>query len=528
MKNVINEIIQRLPEYGDYNARKSANRDAGIQRDALKKYFKSIDQDVLDLDDIIHSDLEEIANALRRVAIVEANDGNQPNADKYENFADILDGYRTELESRGGGGPVVKQPLNNLNPEEVAKQRIADKANEFAPVEKLQAFMADDLNVDNDRLLQPFKDELQEFFANGDPKPLAMLTPAARQALGFFVGKALKDSNNPVDPDKSEEVVNNLGDLAVQLHAERLAFTPNAPDLGVGDALLDMDFSKIKELGDFLYRNRVERDVKLKINGQDTGFNIKVAIDEDKGVNTTYFITHRASGRKFVMKLDTMVGERGADAEIASAALNRALGNIGAYQVFRHRSRRDVVVTSWAGEMVDFESEPKRIGDTKYLRQHEQAAMNGAFVDVIGLAIMDAILINGDRHRNNLLVGKVKNLDGVNANDDTEAVQFMAVDHGLAGLIVKGGMMSPDDYIQGADSDDSHRRAINIASQLVDKIGVDLYKRINDMTIQQAVQALERERGKDITDADLDAIIKRLELLRGIDNSKWKRILRKR
>ena len=289
-----------------------------------------------------------------------------------------------------------------------------------------------------------------------------------------------------------------------------------------------MDFSKIKELGDFLYRNRVERDVKLKINGQDTGFNIKVAIDEDKGVNTTYFITHRASGRKFVMKLDTMVGERGADAEIASAALNRALGNIGAYQVFRHRSRRDVVVTSWAGEMVDFESEPKRIGDTKYLRQHEQAAMNGAFVDVIGLAIMDAILINGDRHRNNLLVGKVKNLDGVNANDDTEAVQFMAVDHGLAGLIVKGGMMSPDDYIQGADSDDSHRRAINIASQLVDKIGVDLYKRINDMTIQQAVQALERERGKDITDADLDAIIKRLELLRGIDNSKWKRILRKR
>lgn len=514
LKNVLNEIIQRLPERN--NAKIDAEYMAAQQRDRLKSYLSVLDKDVLDIDDLDHSDLKEVADNFRTIA-----------DDKYKNFADILDEYRTELESRGD--VVVKQPLNKLNPEEVARQRIADRANEFAPSEKLQAFMADDLNLDNNPLLQPFKDELQKFFANGEPKPLAMLSPAARQALGFFVGKEIK-SPNPSIPDMNvmEDVRNNLGDLAFQLRTERLAFAPNAPDLGVGDALLDMDFDEIKKLGDFLYQNRIEKSVKLKIKGQDTGFNIKVAIGEDKGVNTTYFITDRATGRKFVMKLDTMVGERGADAEIASAALNRALGNVGAYQVFRHRRRRDVVVTTWAGEMVEFAREPDRIGDTKYIRDHEAAAMNGAFIDVIGLAVMDAILINGDRHRNNLLVGKVKNFDGVNPTDDAEAIQFMAVDHGLAGAIVRGYGISPDDYINGADSDDSHRRAINIASRLVDKIGPDLYKRITDMTVQQAIQALKRERGGDIKDADLDLLIQRLELLRGIDISKWKKILKKR
>lgn len=528
LKNAINEIIQRLPDYGQ-RGQSSADKEAGIERDRLRKYLQGVDQEFFDLDELTHGELKEAADRLRKIADQEAKDGNEVKANKYTNFADLLEGYHKELESReDAGAPVVKEPLNKLNPEEVAQQRIADRANEFAPSEKLRAFMADDLNLDNDPLLQPFKDELQEFFANNEPKPLAMLSPAARQALGFFIGKELKGPNKSIDPDMSEDVVNNLGDLAFQLRAERLAFTPNAPDLGVGDALLDMDFSEIRKLGDFLNQNRIDKEVKLKINGQDTGFNIKVAMGQDRGVNTTYFITHRATGRKFVMKLDTMVGERGADAEIAAAALNRALGNVGAYQVFRHRKNKSVIVTSWAGEMADLEAEPKRIGDTKYLNRHEDAAMDGAFLDVIGLNIMDAILINGDRHRSNLLVGRVRNLEGVNPTDDTEAVQFMAVDHGLAAAIVRGFNVSPDAYIDGASGDDSHRKAVNIAARLVNMIGPDLYKKITDMTVQQAIQALQRERGGDIKDADLDLLIERLELLRGIDISKWKKILKKR
>ena len=223
-----------------------------------------------------------------------------------------------------------------------------------------------------------------------------------------------------------------------------------------------------------------------------------------------------------------MIGERGADAEIAASKLARALNIAGAYQVVRHNKNKDVIITAFAGEMLDLDGDPERIGDTDFLSDHRKAAQQGAFVDIIGLAIMDAILVNGDRHRSNLLVGRLKNLDGVNDPDNLEGVQFIPIDRGLAAIIVKGRKGSPDNYIEGASGNDTHRKAVNIAARLIDLVGVDVYKQINDMTIQQAVQALQRERGSDISDADLDLIISRLELLRGIDNSKWKQILKKR
>ena len=514
-EKVLNEIIQRMP-------RKDNDPVVGIRFQLANYVLPRVKNGFIDIEDLPLPELDKAINDLRNVGGLDA---------KYSEFADILEKYKKDIDSRGGqDGAIGAEPVNKINPEEVANQRVAENANAFAANENVRKILADDLVVDNDPILQPFAEEIKEFFADAEPKALAKLSAPARQALNKFVAKTLKDPNNaalPSDPDERKAVEKNLANLAFQLREEKLAFAPNSNDLGVGSEILDMDMNEMKKFADFLLNNNIDR-ARLKIKGQKTGFDIIPLRGEDKGINTTYMLIHRETGRKFIVKNDTMIGERGADAEIAASKLARALNIAGAYQVVRHNKNKDVIITAFAGEMLDLDGDPERIGDTDFLSDHRKAAQQGAFVDIIGLAIMDAILVNGDRHRSNLLVGRLKNLDGVNDPDNLEGVQFIPIDHGLAAIIVKGRNESPDNYIEGASGNDTHRKAVNIAARLIDLVGVDVYKQINDMTIQQAVQALQRERGSDISDADLDLIISRLELLRGIDNSKWKQILKKR
>jgi len=514
-EKVVNEIIQRMPRKGNDSV-------VGIRFQLANYVLPRVKNGFIDIEDLPLPELDKAINDLRNVGGLDA---------KYSEFADILEKYKKDIDSRGGqDGAIGAEPVNKINPEEVANQRVAENANAFGADENVRKILADDLVVDNDPLLQPFAEEIKEFFADAEPKALAKLSAPARQALNKFVAKTLKDPNKaafPSDPDERKAAEQNLANLAFQLREEKLAFAPNSNDLGVGNEILDIDVSEMKKFADFLLNNSIDR-ARLKINGQKTAFDIIPFKGDDKGVNITYMLIHRETGRKFIIKKDTMVGERGADAEIASAKLALALNIAGAYKVVRHNKNKDVVITAYAGEMLDLVEDPKRVGDTKFVSDHSGAARQGALVDVIGLAIMDAILVNGDRHRSNLLVGRLKNLEGVNDPDNLEEVQFMPIDHGLAAIIVRGRNESPENYIDGASGDDSHRRAVNIAAKLIDLIGVDVYKQINDMTIQQAVQALQRERGSDISDADLDLIISRLELLRGIDNSKWKQILKKR
>jgi hypothetical protein len=57
----------------------------------------------------------------------------------------------------------------------------------------------------------------------------------------------------------------------------------------------------MKKFADFLLNNNIDR-ARLKIKGQKTGFDIIPLRGEDKGVNTTYMLIHRETGRKFIIK----------------------------------------------------------------------------------------------------------------------------------------------------------------------------------------------------------------------------------
>jgi Mg/Co/Ni transporter MgtE len=57
------------------------------------------------------------------------------------------------------------------------------------------------------------------------------------------------------------------------------------------------------------------------------------------------------------------------------------------------------------------------------------------------------------------------------------------------------------------------------------QIGAIAYKELIDMTSQQAIQALKRMYGSDISKTVLDTIIKRLEDLNGLSVQTWRTAL---
>ena len=76
----------------------------------------------------------------------------------------------------------------------------------------------------------------------------------------------------------------------------------------------------------------------------------------------------------------------------------------------------------------------------------------------------------------------------------------------------------PFTHMKGRDA----RSGGEINRAVAKQIGAIAYKELIDMTSQQAIQALKRMYGSDISKATLDEVISRLEALRGITKEKWR------
>jgi hypothetical protein len=143
---------------------------------------------------------------------------------------------------------------------------------------------------------------------------------------------------------------------------------------------------------------------------------------------------------------------------------------------------------------------------------------------LIGFGILDAVIANTDRHAHNFLLGAVDrgNVDG----NGREEIQILPIDHGFAQLFQKNYRINdPLDYMTGGDGRDGGR----INKAFAKDIGATAYKELIDMTIQQAIQAIERgDYLADVTPANKQAIIDRLLVLKGIDVDKWKSSLAKK
>jgi DNA polymerase III epsilon subunit-like protein len=490
--NFLEEIIDRLPKDEDEEA--DARPVRALR--ALRNYRDEVNSAA----DPLKAMQGELSDAIDNLK--NANDG------KYREFAQELLDMQGFIAQRLIDRPL--QPFAGVNLEEVdpialAEERVAKKENPFKASPELQAEFANEELFKNEPFLAPFKDQLQGFF-NGEDNPLAQLDMRARQALGQKVAAELK-SGKKLPPERIKE----LAALAIALHAERDVYQPQRNDVGpAGRRLLSFDPQEIMEAA-----RKTKGDVELVLNGNATGFKGKKL---GGGINGdyTFIFTDIATGQQFILKKER--SQREARAEYEAARIAQALGIGGRVMTELFPNNPAYLIQTMAGDAVRLDAKPDQWGAVGGRMGNIENRAN--MVDLIAVALLDAVINNTDRHSGNFLAAEADKV-GVQGNGH-EDIFLLPIDHGFAALLnggATGGLTDAVNFIFGGNG----RTLGSINRDLAKKLGGEAYKELADMTIQQAIQYLQRVNGGELRPDMLKKVIERLEALRGIDVSQWQK-----
>lgn len=503
VKEVVDEIVKRLPD----SARDGAGYRLGIARRHLLLYVKNISTD----DDIVYADPKSLTEAISYLEgmPVDVSDIKK----QLEDLKKSVKGY-----AKNNKKPFGKANMPFIDPIALQEQRVADGVNKFdlANAQNLKALVSDDQFFVDNAFAASYKDELQNFFAQEGEVPLASLSVDARQALSQIISSEIRNLGAGSAEEKKVRA-NEYARMAMGLHEEKLAFNPNRDDLGpAGEALKDIDFNAVFNAGQNLANNR---PTNLEINGQPTEFKIQ-RVGDGINANYNYRLIDKTSGQIFYFKRERT--RETADSEYASNQLARALKISGVPVVVKHNNDAQVLIMTNAGDSLDFEKDPKIAGNAG--QDYLDVAARAAIADLVAFGVLDAVILNTDRHTHNFLLGEVDrgNVDG----NGREEIQLLPIDHGFAQLFQNNYRVNdPLAYMTGGDGRDGGR----INKAFAKDVGAIAYKELIDMTVQQAIQAIERgDYLSDVKPANKQAIIDRLLTLKGIDVDKWKSNLAKK
>jgi DNA polymerase III epsilon subunit-like protein len=487
--NFVDEIIGRLPKDEDEEA--DANPVRALR--ALRQFKENLNTspDVLK---VSQGELTEAINYLKN-----AND------EKYGDFAQNLQDMQEFIARRLVARPL--QPFAGINLEEVdpialAEERVAAKENPFKASPALQAEFADD-EIYKEPFLSPFKDQLKEFF-NGEENALAQLDIRARQALIQKIAAKLK-SGEQLTPEQVKE----YAALAMALHNERDVYQPQRADVGpAGMRLLQFNPNDIEKA----IRN--SNGGELKINGQGIGFTGKTQGGGAANAGQTYRVTDIATGQQFIFKGEGSKSQARAEYETARLAAALGIGGRVHTELFAQDPR--FLIQTMAGDTLRLDTVPDQY--TQVGGRMGDVAARANMIDLIAVALMDAVINNTDRHGGNFLAAEADKV-GVMGNGH-EDIFLLPIDHGYAAALNDGrtsGLKDAKEFIaQGMG-----RTVWGLNKELIGKLGAATYKELADMTIQQALQYLKRINGGEIRPDKLQMIIERLEELRGITENEW-------
>ena len=490
--NFLEEVIDRLPKDEDEEA--DARPIRALR--ALRNYRDELNSAA----DPLKAMQGELSDAIDNLK--NAND------EKYREFALELQGMQGFIAQRLIDRPL--QPFAGVNLEEVdpialAEERVANRENPFKASPELQAEFANEEMYQNEPFLAPFKEQLQGFF-NGDENPMAQLDMRARQALGQKIAQRLKSKEA-----KTPEQIKELANLAIALRQERDVYQPQRNDVGpAGLRLLNFDPREIMEAA-----RKTKGDVDLVLNGNATGFKGKKL---GGGINGdyTFIFTDIATGQQFILKKEK--SSREARAEYEAARIAQALGIGGRVMTELYPNNPDYLIQTMAGDAVRLDAKPEQYGQVGGRMGNIEDRAN--MVDLIATALLDAVINNTDRHGGNFLAAEADKV-GVLGNGH-EDIYLLPIDHGFAALLnggATGGLTNAPDFMFGGNG----RTLANINKALAKNLGADAYKELADMTIQQAIQYLQRVNGGEIRPDILAKVIGRLEALRGITPQQWQK-----
>jgi hypothetical protein len=498
---MLKEIELRLPEKPTYPV-------SGAKK-ALERVIEDLNKGIDPLS-LKESDLKEIFSGL----------GSSPDASHVALAEKLKPVFREILTKQRERQNANRQAnLNNPDPVALAEERVRAGENAVDAPNVKNIFAKDDVFASNP-FLEPFKEELQGFFAPAQGQPLAKLSAPARQALNQYLSGAIRDPKafEGSTPEEKDKNIREAANLILALRTEELAFSPNRDNVGVAQGLKNIDPNKIFKYGQ---ANASKDFVPLIIDGADTGFLIKRT---ENGVNAgqgnNFWLIDTATGQKLIIKRETVNGR--ADAEVWAAKLLNVFGVRGVSHVERHPKDDDVIFVTFGGDNLNLVDTPN-----VYDRVRSKLGLNAKVTaerarvaDLVGMMLFDGVASNTDRHEENFLAAEVSE-NGV-AGNGNENLQLIPIDHGYAHRLSRrnGSIYDPETLIRT----NGYFTSREIYKELVKSIGGRATHHLVDLTLQQAIQELKRDSGG-IDPAVLKDVISQLEVLRGISPEKWARIM---
>lgn len=346
------------------------------------------------------------------------------------------------------------------------------------------------------------KEEIRAFFGDGQPKPLAALSPRARVLLAAAIGEKIKGQKSS---DEAREI-KNLIDLNFKLMEERLAYEPNEKEIGIGGLLADLDIKQLEKVAprkgitgslDFAGKKWIVMRIGDSGGGR-------------RGDNQIYKIVDEESGQVFFYKQDE--GKEQVDSEMAGAAFLRAFGVLGAYPAIRHNSNNRVVITGEAGTNLALARAPKQAhevygGASPFLEK-------GQVHQILGMVMVDALIHNEDRHMNNWQGARDDNKN-VEVGDEGKVLALI-FDQGLGKV-----WDNPANAASAYDFIMKNKGRNPLPGILKNEVGPEAFYEMIQRGGQQALQALRREYPVGAA-PEIDILVKRLEELLAKDAQDWR------
>ena len=285
----------------------------------------------------------------------------------------------------------------NYNQIKNAERRVQAGQNKPGVSSELVAYVSsNDFQTDNPGL-SAYVDQIRNVIRNNDS--LGKLSPDAKTALSNYISLEMVNKDSKI---KVEDTFKLRNALTAEYRADHAYSDP----FQVGEALTEFtaddfenDPAKIENAG-YTYR--------------------ELAVDES-GMNSTWEVTHTASGQVFYVKKEELSRNwnsvRGITGELEMSILMNAMGMNGTYAVRGSSQDEDLIIMSRAGANLPIAIEPvnaskmlrsglpspdgeKYYGDEpkKFIKQLKNPE------DIIRMSILDMLGDNKDRHDGNWMV----------------------------------------------------------------------------------------------------------------------------
>ena len=295
--------------------------------------------------------------------------------------------------------PSAREQVQAINYNQVknAERRIQAGQNKPNVSAELLAYVATNEFQTNNPGLSAYIDQIRNVLRNNDP--LGKLSPDAKTALSKYVSTEMinKDSKVPVE---------DTFKLRNALNAEYKADYAYSDPFEVGS-----------ELSQFMFSDFENDTGKI----ENAGYTYRRLSVDESGMNTTWEVTHTASGQIFYVKNEELSrrwnGVRGITGELEMSILMNAMGMNGTYGVRASNEEEDIIIMSRAGSNLPLMMEP--VNASKMLKNGIPSPDGEKFYgdsaksfvrslknpeDLLRMSILDMMGNNKDRHDGNWMV----------------------------------------------------------------------------------------------------------------------------